>query len=165
MSKSKKSDLTTDKNINAITQEGYDKLVAELEERKTVVRNDIANKLELATEQGDLSENAAYKGALEEKEFNEKRIEDLEDLIANSQVIDDSQNTTHIGLGNKVKLRRSDKVEFSYSLVGKSEANPLEGQISIESPIGKAIYGKSKGQTVQVVLPKKTDEYTVVDIS
>lgn len=165
MAKSKKTEVEVNTNVDVITQEGYDKLVLELEERKTVVRHEIANKLEQATEQGDLSENAAYKAAIEEKEFNEKKIEDLEALITNSKVMDDSQNTSHAGLGNKVTLRRSDGQKIVYLLVGKSEANPLEGQISVESPIGKAIYGKTKGQVVKVVLPKRTEEFTLVEIN
>ncbi len=172
MTKARKSKITStpvnSHTVNPrsiITKDGYDKLIGELEDRKVNVRNDIANKLEHATEQGDLSENAAYKAALEEKDLNERKIEELEKTLANSDIVEDTQSTLHTGIGSVVLLKReSDNESLTYTLVGKSETDPGNGLISVESPLGKAIYGKAVDQKVQIVLPKKTEVYVIKSI-
>lgn len=150
---------------NLLTKKGYDKLMAELEKRRTKIRTEIANKLELATEQGDLSENAAYKSALEEKELNEQRIEALEQQLANAQVAEDT--ASHLaGLGDKIAIKQIEtNKEFSYTLVGQAEADPAKGMISIESPIGKAFYEKSAGTDVEVSLASGIVKYRLVKIN
>lgn len=137
-----------------ITQEGYDKLVAELEERKTTTRDQIANDIEIARSQGDLSENAAYSAAMSAKEFNENRIEELTELIKNSEIIEGSSNNSKVELGEEFKLVDSaTKRTMKYRLVGANEANPQEGKISADSPIGSAVVGKKYGETVEIDLP------------
>lgn len=149
-----------------LTKEGEQKLKDELNERMEVTRKEIANKLEAATDQGDLSENSAYKSALEEKELNENRITEIQDILANSVVRSTSASTSTVGIGNKVKLKMagSDK-EMEVTIVGKSEADPTQQMISVSSPIGAAIYGKSKGENVQVKLPTGETEVEITNIS
>jgi transcription elongation factor GreA len=154
------------KTRDLLTKEGFEKLVAELEERKSKQRVEIANKLELATEQGDLSENAAYKAALEEKELNESRIEELEHLVLNAHVSDEPKNSNHVGLGDTVVVKNlANNKKFTYIIVGRSETDPKEGKISLESPIGKAFFGKSVGDKVTVSLPTATIEYKLEKIN
>jgi transcription elongation factor GreA len=164
MAKAKYNNTQEEKSI--LTKEGYDKLLEELNDRKKVKRVEIANNLEKATEQGDLSENSAYKQALEEKELNEAKIEELEATLANSKVIKEDSPSSVAGLGDKVTLEaipQGDKI--TYTLVGKSETDPKEGLISIESPVGKAVYGKSVGDEVEVNLPLQTMKYKLKKIN
>lgn len=162
--KAKDSNLQSDEVV--LTQEGYDNLVKELEERRSVKREEIANKLEVATEQGDLSENSAYKSALEEKELNEAKIEELERTLASARVADANSSASIAGLGDKVTLEAVvDQKEYIYTLVGRSETDPAKGYISVESPVGKAVYGKKLGSTVEVQLPLKKIVYKLVKIN
>lgn len=156
---------TSTEKKNILTSKGLKKLQAELDERLTKIRTEIANKLEIATEQGDLSENAAYKGALEEKEINENRIEELESLLANSEVQADDDSILVAGLGDEIVLQKlSDQVKLKLTLVGKSEANPLGGMVSIESPLGKAVYNKAKNTKILVKTPNGVVEYKLLTI-
>lgn len=149
-----------------LTKEGYDNLIKELEERRIIKREEIANKLEVATEQGDLSENSAYKSALEEKELNEAKIEELERILANARIADDTTPASIAGLGDVVALEAvADNQEYKYTLVGRSETDPAKGYISIESPVGKAVYGKKLGSTIEVKLPLKKVIYKLVKIN
>lgn len=140
---------------NPITQEGYEKLIKELNERKTDQRDRIANDIETARAQGDLSENAAYSAAMTAKEFNENRITELEDLIANSEVVENNSKNDSVELGEEfvlVPLGNGGK-KMQYRLVGANESNPQEGKISADSPIGNAVVGKSYGSEVTINLP------------
>lgn len=149
-----------------LTKEGYDNLVKELEDRRENKREEIANKLEVATEQGDLSENSAYKSALEEKELNEAKIEELERILANAKIGDNSSPASVAGLGDKIILESViDNKESIYTLVGRSETDPAKGFISIESPVGKAVYGQRLGSTIEVKLPLKKVVYKLVKIN
>ncbi|MBD3280229.1 transcription elongation factor GreA [Candidatus Dojkabacteria bacterium] len=153
------------KDDNVITQKGLQKLKDELERRKTQVRDEVAEKLKTASEQGDLSENASYKAAMEDKEFNENRIEELNELIANAVVMKGDRGDSTAGLGETVVVKRkSDGAEREYMLVGESEADPAEYKISIESPIGQALIGKDVGDTVSVEMPGGTEEFEVVAV-
>jgi transcription elongation factor GreA len=145
-----------------ITQEGYDKLITELEERKTITREQIANDIETARSQGDLSENAAYSAAMTAKEFNENRIEELVELIKNSEIIEGSTNNNKVELGEEITLTDvNTKRKVTYRLVGANEANPQEGKISADSPIGSAILGKNYGDTVEIELPSGKVKFVI----
>jgi len=154
-----------DEQKSMLTQDGYDKLQLELEERKQK-RVEIANKLEEATEQGDLSENASYKAALEEKELNENRIGDIELILTNVEIIVADTKHPAASLGNKVTLTKlEDNTKYTYILVDKSESNPAEGMISIQSPVGKAVYGHKKGDKIVVNLTNNQISYTIDEIN
>lgn len=166
MADNKAKDNSLQPDDVVLTQEGYDNLVKELEERRSVKREEIANKLEVATEQGDLSENSAYKSALEEKELNEAKIEELERTLASAKVADENSPASIAGLGDKITLEAvADQKEYIYTLVGRSETDPAKGYISVESPVGKAVYGKKLGATVEVQLPLKKIVYKLVKIN
>jgi transcription elongation factor GreA len=137
-----------------ITKEGYDELITERDNRVSVIREQIANDIELAREQGDLSENAAYKTAIEAKEFNENRIVEIEQMLQNLEVYQANTRNNTIELGEDVVLiNKSTNQRLEIKLVHGNEADPSEGKISIDSPIGKAIVGKKYGQDVTIELP------------
>jgi len=147
-----------------LTQDGLDELKKELNERKKI-REKIANEIAQARDQGDLSENAAYTAALEKKQFNEERIIELRKMIANAKVKKGKKGDEIVGLGEKVHLVRiEDDQEYDYILVGESEADPMHNKISIASPIGKAINGKSEGETITVTLPNGKEKYKIVKV-
>jgi transcription elongation factor GreA len=153
-------------NKTILTKEGYDKIIAELEDRKGRLRDEIANELEQATEQGDLSENAAYKSALEEKEMNENKIENLEGILSTATIVEADNDKSSVGLGNKVTiLAMKTKKKLDITIVGHNEADPINGKISMDSPLGKVLIDKKKGEKVSVVLPTGEVEYTVEKIS
>lgn len=152
--------MTKDDKKLILTQEGFDELKEELNERKTTTREKIANDIELAREQGDLSENASYKAAMEDKDFNEIRIEELDRMIGLAEVQVAKPGNNKLDLGESFKLlRTSDKKVVEYKLVGGNEANPQEGKISLDSPIGKAVHGKKFGDIVEIDLPTGSIEF------
>lgn len=149
-----------------ITPSGLEDLKRELEERKTVTRDKIANDISIARDQGDLSENAAYSAALEAKQFNENRIEEVENLIKNAVVKEINKKDQKAGLGEQVKIVRSnDKKEFIYTLVGENESDPQSGKISIKSPIGKAILGKKVNDEISIELPSGNTSFKILKIN
>jgi transcription elongation factor GreA len=151
---------------NILTKEGVAKIEAELEERRTKIREEIANKLELATEQGDLSENAAYKAALEEKELNESRIQELEQTLSKVEIVEANNSDPSAGVGDKVTVKDIETgKDMTFTLVATSESEPVEGKVSIESPVGRALYGKFKGAEVQITLPHKLINYKLIKIN
>lgn len=150
-----------------LTAEGLKKLELELEELKTVKRQEIAEKIKIARDFGDLSENSEYDEAKNEQAQIEEKIAKIDNMIANAKIIDDVEiDTKVVGVGANVKLKqKSTGKEMQYVIVGSAESNPLEGKISNESPVGRAILGKKKGSTVQVQLPNgSVTDYTIVDI-
>ena len=150
-----------------LTKEGLAKIEAELEERKSQKRKEIAEKIKVAIAFGDISENSEYDEAKKEQAENEARIADLEEKLLNVVIIDEgSIDLNKVGLGAKIILRdMEDDTEEEYYLVGSSEANPMEGKISNESPVGAAIIGRAKGDIVKVSTPSGTLEYKIVDIA
>lgn len=153
-----------DDNSLTFTEEGLKNIEEELEDRKTNVRTKIADDIDKAREQGDLSENAAYKAALEAKEFNENRITELKDML-NRATISEKAEKGLVGIGVKVKLQNlSNNSEYEFDIVGQSEADPVNKKISIESPIGAAIKGKKKGDEVVVDLPTGEVKYKILAI-
>ena len=144
-----------------ITAEGKKELELELEALKSR-RGEVADKISEARDFGDLSENAEYDAAREEQGLLETRIADIEEIVGNADIIKASNKTT-IGLGSSVELKTGSK-KVSYTVVGPVEANPLEGRISNESPIGMALYGKKVDDKVTITTPKGDISYTIVSI-
>ncbi|KXB48130.1 transcription elongation factor GreA [Tissierellia bacterium KA00581] len=151
-----------------LTAEGLKKLEIELEDLKTVKRKEIAEKIKIARDFGDLSENSEYDEAKLEQAQMEEKIAKIENMIVNAKIIDDVQTDTNtVGVGATVKLlQKSTNRQMIYTIVGSAESNPLEGKISNESPVGKAILGKKKKSTVQVQLPNgNVVDYVIEDIT
>lgn len=149
-----------------LTYEGLQNLENELQELKTVRRKDVAEKIKEARGQGDLSENAEYDAAKEEQAEIETRIVELEKILRNAQVIDEDEVTVDvINLGCKVKIYDKEfDEELDYAIVGSTEADPSEGKISNESPVGAALIGRKVGETVEVEVPEGKLEFKIIDI-
>lgn len=144
-----------------ITAEGRAELEKELEELKSR-RGEVADKISDARDFGDLSENAEYDAAREEQGLLETRIAEIEDIIANADIIKSSGKGV-VGLGSVVEIKAGAKA-FTYTIVGPVEANPIDGKVSNESPIGMALYGKKVGDTVTITTPKGDTSYDVVSV-
>jgi len=149
-----------------LTQEGYDKLEEELNYLKTEKRTEIAERIKTARGFGDLSENSEYDEAKSAQSENEQRIVELESKIRNAQVIDSKEiDTKTVQIGNLVKLH---DIEFDedveYTIVGSTEVNLSENKISNESPIGKALLGKKKGEIVDVDAPQGIIQFKILAI-
>jgi len=145
-----------------ITEKGKTDLENELAELKGR-RGDIADKIAAARDFGDLSENAEYDAAREEQGLVETRIAEIEDILQNAELIQVS-GSSHVVLGNTVTLQSAEKT-VSYTVVGPVEADPLEGKISNESPIGQVLIGKVVGDEVVISTPKGEVSYTIADIA
>ena len=150
------------KKLYQITEEGKKELEEELEELKSR-RGAIADKIADARDFGDLSENAEYDSAREEQGLVESRIAEIEDILLNAELIKTGKSSK-VGLGSKVELRTGKKTVV-YTVVGPVEADPLEGKISNESPIGLALMGKKVGDAVTITTPKGEIAYEVIKIS
>ena len=144
-----------------ITAEGKKELEAELAELKSR-RGEVADKIAEARDFGDLSENAEYDSAREEQGLLETRIAEIEDIVNNAEIIKASKRST-IGLGSRVELKTGAK-KVVYTIVGPVEADPLEGKVSNESPIGMALYGKKVDDNVVITTPKGDISYTIVSV-
>lgn len=149
------------KKIYQITADGKKELESELEKLKGR-RGEIAEKIADARGYGDLSENAEYDAAREEQGLVESRIAEIEDILLNAELIKSSRKST-IGIGSKVELKNGKTV--NYHVVGPVEANPVEGKISNESPIGSALMGKKVGDKVVVATPKGDIKYSIVAVN
>jgi transcription elongation factor GreA len=151
-------------NEMILTKEGLEDLKRELAERLEK-RQTIALSIKQASEQGDLSENAAYKTAMKEKEFNENRISELQNMISIAKVTEGDTGDFKAGLAERIVVKRkSDGAEREYILVGENEADPASYKISIESPIGRALLDKKIGDTVKVEMPNGAEEFEIVAI-
>lgn len=150
------------KKMYQITDEGKNELEAELAELKSR-RGDIADKIAEARDYGDLSENAEYDAAREEQGLVESRIAEIEDILLNAEIIKNGKSSK-VSLGSKVELKTGKKTVV-YSIVGPVEADPLEGKISNESPIGEALMGKKVGDTATITTPKGDITYEIISIS
>ena len=152
-------------NNEYLSKEGLEKLKNELESLKTDKRKEIADRLKHAKSLGDLSENAEYKEALEAMNLMEDRIEKLEDIIKRTVVIKKGSGS-NVQLGSVVKIKKETDGEVcEYTLVGQEEANIFLGKISNQSPIGNALIGKKKGDTVKVTVPGREIKYKIENIS
>ena len=151
---------------NILTYEGLKKLEEELEDLKVVRRKEVADKIKEAREQGDLSENAEYDAAKDEQRDIEARIEELEKLLKNAEVVvEDEVNLDKINIGCVVKVYDKEfEEEMEFQIVGSTEANSLQNKISNESPVGHALIGKKVGDIVEVETQAGVIEYEVLDI-
>ncbi|MGI6097828.1 MAG: transcription elongation factor GreA [Dethiobacteria bacterium] len=149
-----------------LTKDGLAKLEKELNYLKTVRRREIAERIKTAIGFGDITDNSEYEDAKNEQAFIEGRIITLEKMLRNARVIEDGEiDTAVVSLGSIVRLRDLEaEEEFEYTLVGRAEANPAENKISNESPVGKAILGKSVGEVVEVKVPAGTLKYEILEI-
>ena len=151
---------------NLLTYEGLQKLEDELHDLKVVKRKEVAEKLKEARAQGDLSENAEYDAAKDEQRDVEARIEDIEAILKNAEVVlEDEVDVSKIGVGSKVKILDKElKEEMDFKIVGSAEANSLKGRISNESPVGRALIGAKKGDTIKVETQVGVLKYKVLEI-
>ena len=149
-----------------LTYAGLKKLEDELENLKVVKRKEVAGKIKEAREQGDLSENAEYDAAKDEQRDIEARIEELEKILKNAEVVvEDEVDLDKISIGCTVTVYDNEfEEEMEFKIVGSTEANSLEGKISNESPVGKALIGARKGDTVSVEMPAGVMEYKILGI-
>jgi transcription elongation factor GreA len=154
-----------------LTQKGLEKLEAELEELKSVKRKEVSEKIKVALSFGDLSENSEYDEAKNEQAIVEARIADIEAMLKRVKVIDESElSNENIHIGSKVELRVTNPATgtsqiVNYKIVGSNEADPLEGSISDESAVGKALLNHKTGDVVEIEVPAGTMKYEVLAIS
>lgn len=150
-----------------ITSDGLQQIHAELENIKTVRREEVAQKLETAIRQGDLKENADYHDAKEEQGFLEARARQLEDMLRRAKVIEKNgpSNVVHVGSTVTVSEVGYDDELETYMIVGALEADPTKGRISNESPIGRALLGAKKGSTVNATTPQGEITFMIHEIS
>ena len=149
-----------------LTQEGYEKLKQEIEHLSTVKRREVADRIRVAREFGDIAENAEYDDAKNEQALLEHRIATLEERLRNARVLSKKDVAKDVvSVGSKVRLRDiSAKQTVEYRIVGSAEANPAENKLSNESPVGKAIIGKKKGETVEVAAPRGAMKFKILEI-
>lgn len=152
----------TDKQY--LTQEGAEKLKKELETLKGEKRRELAARLRSAIQMGDLSENADYIAAKEEQAFLEGKIQEIEYLLRHAEIIDTQNNNGFIDLGSTVTIQEGSYPPEVYYIVGRKEADPKNGRISNESPIGKALIGKKAGDTVSVNTPDGNIELKILKV-
>ena len=150
-----------------VSQEGYNKLEADLDYLKTIKRTEIAEKIKVALGYGDLSENSEYDEAKSAQAENEDKIAELENKIRHAKIIDESEiNTKNVQVGNIVKLYNDMmKQEVVFTIVGPTEVDLAENKISNESPIGSALMGKKKGEEVEIQVPAGVMKYKILGIS
>ncbi len=149
---------------NYLTKERYEELKRELDSLKMAGRQSVGERLRHAKELGDLSENAEYQAVREEQNLLEKRIADLEDLLEDSSIISKSEGSATVKVGSNVSLKKGEKEEVVYTVVGSSETDPGRGLISNVSPLGRELLGKKAGEAVTIDTPKGKVEYTILKI-
>lgn len=148
-----------------VTEEGLQKIKEELAYLQTERREEISVKLEAAIKQGDLKENADYHSAKEEQGFVEGRIKDLEDALRRAEIIEDNVPADTVSVGNTVTVVEAGfDEEETYYIVGPHEADPANGRISNESPIGRALLGAKSGQTITALTPGGEISFTIQSI-
>jgi transcription elongation factor GreA len=146
-----------------LTTEGINELKTELDEL-VGARSEIADRIKTAREFGDLTENAEYSSARQDQDRNEARIAELEGILQNAEVIKKPRGDSKVQLGSNVKLKNGGETK-QFQVVGTVEADPLNGKISDESPIGKALLGQKVGDEVEIKTPAETSTYKITDIS
>jgi len=149
-----------------LTPEGFQKLKQEIDELSTTKRQEVAERIRVAREFGDIAENAEYDDAKNEQMLLEHRIATLEERIRNARVIDKKDIAKDVvSIGSRVRLRDvGAKQNLEYRIVGSAEANPAENKLSNESPVGKAILGHKKGETVEVTTPRGALKFKILEI-
>ena len=153
-----------------LTSEGYKKLQAEIEELSTVRRREVADRIRIAREFGDIAENAEYDSAKNDQAHLEARIATLEERLKNARVVTKreitaAQKSGEVSVGTKVKLRdMGSNKTVEYHIVGSAEANPAENKLSNESPVGKAIIGHKKGDVVEAPTPRGAKKFKIMEV-
>lgn len=148
-----------------LSQEGYKKIITELEQLKTEKRKEAAERIAHAKSFGDLSENAAYTAALESQSILEDKIAKLEDIIMRAVIVEKKGNLS-VQLGSNIKLNKeNDQAIYDYTLVGSEESDLANNKLSVESPIGLAVFGQKKGSSVIVKTPRGEAKYTILEIT
>ncbi|WP_424964081.1 transcription elongation factor GreA [Ekhidna sp.] len=153
--------------VNYYTKEGLDKLKAELNELKTKGRADMAKQIAEARDKGDLSENAEYDAAKEAQGLLELKISKLEKVVGDARIIDESSiDTSKVSILSTVKIKnKKNNMEVKYQLVAEEEADLKNGKISVQSPIGKGLLGKKKGEKAVIKVPAGDMEFEILDIT
>ena len=153
--------------MNYVTKEGLAKMKAELEHLESVERPKITQQIAEARDKGDLSENAEYDAAKEAQGLLELKIAKLEELVANARVIDESQlDTSKVLILSTVKLKnKANNAVMTYTLVAESEADLKSGKISVSSPIGRGLLGKSVGDIAEIKVPNGTLQMEIIEIT
>lgn len=158
-----------DDDLVLVTKEGLKQLEDELKNLKTVRRKEVADRLKEAISYGDLSENSEYQEAKNEQAFTEGRIMDLERMIKSAKIISGKQSSSgnSVQIGKTVTIRNKTDGDdpIAYTIVGSTEANPLENKISNESPVGRALLGREKGDVVDVKTPAGMFKYEIIKVS
>lgn len=152
------------KKAYRLTKEGIAELEQELKEL-VAERSPIADRIKTARDFGDLAENSEYHAARQEQEETEGRIAEIENILKNAEVIKKPKGESKVQLGSNVKLKSSSGKSKEFQVVGTVEADPMNGKISDESPIGKALLGKKVGENVEIKTPADTTEYKIASIS
>ena len=149
------------------TAEGLKKLKAELDQLKTIERPNISQQIAEARDKGDLSENAEYDAAKEAQGMLEMKIAKMEGLVANARIIDESQlDTSKVLIHSRVKIKNSaNSATMEYTLVAETEADLRTGKISVNSPIGKGLLGKSVGDLAEISVPRGVMKFEIIEIS
>lgn len=155
------------KQFSYYTEEGLNKLKAELNELKTKGRADMARQIAEARDKGDLSENAEYDAAKDAQGLLEMKIAKLEEVIGNARIIDETKiDTSKVSILSKVKIKnKKNGIEVAYTIVSEEEANLKEGKISVKSPIGQGLLGKKVGEIAQIQAPGGKIDFEVLEIS
>ncbi len=150
-----------------LTYEGLRELQEELERLRSVGRKEAAEKIKVALSFGDVSENSEYDEAKSEQGKLESRIIELESMLRRAKILDDNVESETVQIGSKVKIKEAVKggAQWEFRITGYAQANPVEGRISDESPLGKALLGKRAGEKASVEAPKGTVVYKIVEIS
>jgi transcription elongation factor GreA len=150
-----------------LTSEGFEKLKQEIEYLSTTKRREVADRIRVAREFGDIAENAEYDDAKNEQALLEHRIAQLEERLRNARVLSKKEISSDVvSIGSRVKLRDMDAKEtIEYHIVGSAEANPSENKLSNESPVGKAIMGRKKGEVVEVTAPRGALKFKILEIA
>jgi transcription elongation factor GreA len=146
-----------------LTEEGAEKMRLELEDMVVNQRRELSERLRFAIQQGDLSENADYHKAKEDQAFLEGKIKEYEEILAGVVIIKKSKSGK-INVGSSVVIKEDEFPEEKYQLVGATEASPLDGRISNESPIGKELLGHKTGDVVEVSTPRGTTKYKIISV-
>lgn len=147
-----------------LTKNGLKELEKEYEWRYKNERKRIADDIDKARQQGDLSENASYKAALEDKEFNEVKIKELGDIIQNAKVVNDN-NSSKINIGSNIIIsEKSSSIKKSYTIVGENEADPSKRKISFKSPLAVSLMGKKKGDEFDFITPSGKTKYIIMSV-
>ena len=152
-------------DLTYLTSEGAKRFREELENLKGPIREQLSIRLRAAIQQGDLSENADYTSAKEEQAFIEGRIQDLEIILKNVIIIDEIRKSGEmVEIGTIITVQEDGGVPETYTLVGPQEANPINGKISFESPIGQALMNHHKGETIRIDTPQGFTQMKIINI-